>query len=56
MWPVDGPVTRDIASRTYRHLGDGADPAAAVHATVREIKEQLPDRPTCWAAPVHVGP
>jgi CHAT domain-containing protein len=56
MWPVGDLAARRFARLTYQRLAQGVDPAVAVHAAVREIRELLPDRPTVWAAPVHHGP
>ena len=56
MWPVGDLAARRFARLTYQRLAQGVDPAVAVHAAVREIRELLPDRPTVWAAHVHHGP
>jgi CHAT domain-containing protein len=55
MWPVGDLAARRLARLTYAAINDGADAAEAVHRTVVQTRRMLPDRPTVWAAHVHIG-
>jgi tetratricopeptide (TPR) repeat protein len=59
LWAIDDAMAVRIAERVYAALGaprPAADLAAgAVHAAVREVRDQYPATPSLWAAHVHVG-
>jgi hypothetical protein len=56
LWPVDDGVADQLARAFYRLLTAGQEPAAALHAAVRGLRDAQPDNPALWAAHVHVGP
>ena len=59
LWSVGDQSAAFVADRFYRGLrqrDDAADVAAiALHDAVRELRDSVPDRPSKWAAYVHVG-
>jgi len=59
LWPIYDAIALRIAERVYAALGAPrpmADLAAgAVHAAVREVRDQYPGTPSLWAAYVHAG-
>ncbi|HET9381291.1 MAG TPA: CHAT domain-containing protein, partial [Streptomyces sp.] len=50
-----GPGTTTDA-RTGAGARSGADPALALHLTVRELRAAYPSMPGLWAAHLHIGP
>ncbi|MER5770655.1 CHAT domain-containing protein [Streptomyces sp. NPDC001985] len=62
LWQVDDIVGARIARGVYERLAaaDGslevAGTAAALHRTVREVREEYPRTPSLWACQVHAGP
>jgi CHAT domain-containing protein len=57
LWRVDDGVAVEAARRFYRRLtGTTADPALALHHTVRELRAAYPSMPGLWAAHIHIGP
>jgi tetratricopeptide (TPR) repeat protein len=56
LWPVDDAVADQLARGCYELLAAGHDPAAALHAAVRGLRDVQPDHPALWASHVHVGP
>jgi CHAT domain-containing protein len=56
LWPVDDAVAGQLACACYELLAAGNDPAAALHAAARGLRQAQPDHPALWAAHVHVGP
>jgi tetratricopeptide (TPR) repeat protein len=53
-WPVPDAVASRAARLTYEGLRT-ARPAAAVNATAKALRQRYPQRPSLWAAHVHVG-
>lgn len=52
LWPIwDDP---EPAYRFYTHLLV-TDPADALHRTVQSFRNDAPEKPSCWAALVHLG-
>ncbi|MFG3245493.1 CHAT domain-containing protein [Streptomyces sp. NPDC048187] len=57
LWRVDDNVAVEAARRFYSRLtATTADPALALHHTVRELRAAYPSMPGLWAAHVHIGP
>ncbi len=53
LWPI--PDDPKPACRFYTHLL-ATDPADALHRTVQSLRDDAPDKPSRWAALVHLGP
>jgi CHAT domain-containing protein len=60
LWPVGDRSAALISEQFYRGLAERGNSAAAapiaLHAAVRQLRDRIPDRPSKWAAHVHVGP
>ncbi|MHA4818232.1 CHAT domain-containing protein [Streptomyces aculeolatus] len=58
LWPVDDQATTRVADAFYSNLLPPArmTAAAALHAATRTLRDREPDRPSRWAAYLHVGP
>lgn len=60
LWEVGDRAAAYVTEHFYRSLAedhDRADAAAAcLHSAVRDLRETVPDRPSQWAAHIHVGP
>ncbi|MEU1462534.1 CHAT domain-containing protein [Streptomyces sp. NPDC005727] len=58
LWPVDDHATTRMAEAFYTNLLPPAwmTAAAALHAAARTHRDREPDRPSRWAAYLHVGP
>ncbi|MDZ5446511.1 CHAT domain-containing protein [Micromonospora sp. 4G57] len=53
-WPMPDAVAVRAADRAYAHMRD-TTPARALQATVSELYDRYPERPTAWAAHLHLG-
>jgi hypothetical protein len=58
LWPVDDHATTRMAHAFYTNLLPPArmTAAQALHAATRTHRDREPDRPSQWAAYLHVGP
>ncbi|MEV5575215.1 CHAT domain-containing tetratricopeptide repeat protein, partial [Spirillospora sp. NPDC052269] len=61
LWPVGDAAAAQVAHDFYQHLADGGDGTAdrapyALHAAVRRLRSNKPDRPDLWAPFTHLGP
>ncbi|MEU1985739.1 CHAT domain-containing protein [Nocardia sp. NPDC019395] len=60
LWTVRDAVAVDLADHFYAALEptgfDSAHAAFALHAAVRRIRDENPNRPALWAQYFHVGP
>jgi tetratricopeptide (TPR) repeat protein len=61
LWEINDRIAADIADDFYRRLEtrpgqlDPTASARALHAISRGLRDQLPGRPSIWAAYVHAG-
>ncbi|MFF3215833.1 CHAT domain-containing protein [Streptomyces sp. NPDC002886] len=62
LWQIDDRLAADVAATFYEHLTTGRpgtlDPdrtAAALHHTIRDVRDRYPATPSLWAAYLHVG-
>jgi len=55
LWEIGDRSAAYITERFYRALSEHESPAAALHRAVRQLREDLPGRPSQWAAHIHVG-
>ena len=58
LWPVPDKAAARIADDFYTALAPAfrsADSARALHRAVRSIRTDAPDRPSRWAAHIHLG-
>ncbi|WP_256339431.1 MULTISPECIES: CHAT domain-containing protein [unclassified Streptomyces] len=61
LWEIDDGYAADIADTFYSHLTDSTKEvdteraAHALHATVRDLRRQLPLAPSVWGAHLHAG-
>jgi tetratricopeptide (TPR) repeat protein len=54
LWPVDDRTAVQLAEHVYAAIADtGA--AGALHAAIRFLRDQHPDRPITWASHIHIG-
>jgi hypothetical protein len=53
LWTIGDLAAVELTKRVYQGLS--GDPARALHAAVLEARDRDPDRPSRWAAHVHVG-
>ncbi|QFQ99440.1 CHAT domain-containing protein [Streptomyces phaeolivaceus] len=58
LWPVGDRAAATIADDVYKEmLVEGTEPARAVHAAVRNLRDTNEGyRPTQWASHIHTGP
>ena len=65
LWPLNDDIAAYATGIIYRHLNttrDGSSAldadraAAATHHATRDLRHQLPDRPSLWATLTHTGP
>lgn len=57
MWPLPDTAAVRIARKLYRMVDkQGADPALALHAAVREVRATRWGLPHIWASHIHFGP
>jgi CHAT domain-containing protein len=61
LWSVYDTAAADVADRVYPALVSGgrldaSGAAAALHHTVRELRDGHRDRPAAWAPFIHFGP
>lgn len=62
LWPVSDRFSAQLAERFYTALADDAtlghpaDPAAALHFAIRELRDGFTAAPQLWAAHTHTGP
>jgi CHAT domain-containing protein len=57
LWPVADAAAGRIATDFYTELGpslDTDDTARALHRAVRALREDALDRPSLWAAHIHL--
>ncbi|KAB8171002.1 CHAT domain-containing protein [Streptomyces sp. 3MP-14] len=56
LWEVDDRIALDIAESFYARLATTpAHAPAALHATIRTLRDAYPNLPTLWAAHLHAG-
>ncbi|MFC7303950.1 CHAT domain-containing protein [Streptomyces monticola] len=62
LWPIDDRLAAEIAESFYTHLAPGPPgtlapdrSAAALHATIRQVRDRYPATPSLWAAYLHAG-
>jgi len=55
LWPINDTTAVDVAGSIYAALADSTAPAAAVHQTVRNLRDYLPRAPSVWASHLHTG-
>ena len=58
LWPIADSAAVNLAARVYAGLardGSADDVALTLHDAVRALRAQVADRPSLWAAHVHVG-
>lgn len=58
LWPVGDWSAAFICEQFYRGIRQresAAGAAIALHAAIRQLRDSVPDRPSKWAAHVHVG-
>ncbi|RMI38794.1 CHAT domain-containing protein, partial [Streptomyces triticirhizae] len=56
LWEVDDRIALDIADAFYARLATTpAHAPAALHATIRTLRDAYPNLPTLWAAHLHAG-
>jgi tetratricopeptide (TPR) repeat protein len=62
LWPIDDRIAAEVAESFYTHLTTGPpeslDPnqaAAALHHTIRALRDRYPATPSVWAAYLHAG-
>jgi len=55
LWPVADRRAAITAADIYARLAAGEDPAHAVHATARRLRDRQPAVPSRWAAHMHSG-
>ncbi|SNQ50510.1 conserved hypothetical protein [Frankia canadensis] len=55
LWPINDITAVEVAGSIYAALADGTAPAAAVHQTVRNLRDYLPRAPSVWASHLHTG-
>ncbi|MGV9366952.1 CHAT domain-containing protein [Amycolatopsis sp. NPDC003731] len=60
LWSIQDAVATKAATRLYKGMPRPGQPAAAaaaaLHDTVRSLRELFPSQPALWAAYVHLGP
>lgn len=62
LWPVSDKFSAQLAELFYTSLaspargGAAADPAAALHFAIRDLRDGLAAAPQLWAAHTHTGP
>lgn len=60
LWSIQDTVAAEAAVRLYEAMPRPGEPAtaaaAALHDTVRSLRELFPHQPALWAAYVHLGP
>ncbi|MEU6481069.1 CHAT domain-containing protein [Streptomyces sp. NPDC047017] len=62
LWPINDRLAAEIAESFYTHLAPGqpgnpdpAQAAAALHHTIRAVRDRYPATPSLWAAYLHAG-
>ena len=62
LWPIDDRLAAEIAESFYTRLTpsppgnpDPAQSAAALHHTIRTVRDRYPATPSLWAAYLHAG-
>lgn len=60
-WKVEDQAAAEFSTAFYAHLTDQGTPAvdrcaAALHHTVRHMRDRYPNTPTLWAPYTHYGP
>ncbi|MGI5484514.1 CHAT domain-containing protein [Streptomyces lavendofoliae] len=58
LWSIDDAFAAEVAGLVHEHLArpDDPDPATALHAALRTLRERRPRAVLSWAPYVHVGP
>ncbi|MGW1761539.1 CHAT domain-containing protein [Streptomyces mirabilis] len=62
LWPIDDRLAVEVAESFYTHLTAGPpgtldlnQAAAALHHTIRSLRDRYPATPSLWAAYLHAG-
>ena len=55
LWPVGDQQAVDHADAIYATITKTGDPALAVHADVRHLRNRYARQPSAWASHIHVG-
>jgi CHAT domain-containing protein len=55
LWPVGDQQAVDLADAIYATITKTGDPALAVHADVRHLRNRYARQPSAWASHIHVG-
>ncbi|MEU6765498.1 CHAT domain-containing tetratricopeptide repeat protein [Streptomyces sp. NPDC046853] len=60
LWPIDDRLSAEIAESFYTHLRPSGtlapdQAAAALHHTIRAVRDRFPSMPSLWAAYLHAG-
>jgi len=56
LWLVQDATAAGVAEGFYSGLADGMSQADALHAVIRDLRDEQPLAPSQWAAYVHAGP
>jgi CHAT domain-containing protein len=55
LWPIGDRQAADLADAIYATITETGDPARAVHAATRQLRNRWARQPSAWASHIHVG-
>jgi CHAT domain-containing protein len=56
LWPVQDTTSAELAEDFYGRIAEGASPAHALHAAIRELRDTQPLAASLWAGYLHAWP
>ncbi|MBB5867442.1 CHAT domain-containing protein/tetratricopeptide (TPR) repeat protein [Allocatelliglobosispora scoriae] len=56
LWPIHDRFAPQLAELIHSSFGAGEPPSAAVHSSVREMRDRYPHHAILWASHIHFGP